>query len=203
MAKQQQRSCSVCTVGLYMACHAQACAMLKLMVSLLTEIEGRTVLKQELKTTDFVAMMHTARTYTRILQDIRMVLIHPWAVAELLTCHMLTLLEAVSLVDRFQEYERKLGTHAEWGSDAWLKPVQFEVAFCFLRCNHEEHFIRDKTAPLQLQYMSQFASICYITAKHRIAEQSFLHCQRISSPLDCAIMYAAELSSIEEGLYAC
>ena len=103
----------------------------------LIEVGSCIVLKPELKTTDFVPLLHTARTYTRILQDIRMVLIHPWAVAELLTCHMAILLEAVSLVDRFQEYERKLGSHAEWGNDAWLKPVQFEVTlFLAHLCSH-------------------------------------------------------------------
>ena len=72
-------------------------------------------------------MVYAAKTYGRILQDIRMVLAHPWAVTELLKCHMPVLLGMVTLLHRFKEYERKLGAHAEWGSDAWLKPVQLEV----------------------------------------------------------------------------
>ena len=65
--------------------------------------------------------------YTRILQDIKTVLAHPWAVTELLTEHLPVVVDTLALLDRFMEYERKLGTHAEWPDDAWLNPVQVEV----------------------------------------------------------------------------
>lgn len=76
---------------------------------------------------ELCATLHAAKTYTRILQDLKTVLAHPWAVTELLTDHLPVLMDTVALLDSFKKYERKLGTHAEWPDDAWLNPVQLEV----------------------------------------------------------------------------
>ena len=74
-------------------------------------------------------MLSAAKTYTRILQDIKTVLTHPWAVTELLTVHLPMLRDTIALLDSFSSgYERKLYTHAEWPNDAWLNPVQLEVS---------------------------------------------------------------------------
>lgn len=77
--------------------------------------------------TEMCAALNAAKTYTRILQDIKTVLAHPWALTELLTEHLPVLMATVALLDRSMEYKRKLGSHAEWPDDAWLNPVQLEV----------------------------------------------------------------------------
>ena len=73
------------------------------------------------------AVVNAVKTYTRILQDIKRVLTHPWAVTELLTEHLPILMDTVALLDSSMEWKRKLGSHAFWPDDAWLNPVQLEV----------------------------------------------------------------------------
>lgn len=81
---------------------------------------------------ELCAILIAAKTYTRILQDIKTVLAHPWAVTELLTVHLPALMDTVALLDSFMEYDRKLGSHAEWPDDAWLNPVQLEVVLLLI-----------------------------------------------------------------------
>ena len=71
------------------------------------------------------------KTYVRVLHDIKTVLTHKWAVAELLADHLSSVVTMIKLLDSFAGYKRKLGDHAEWPNDNWLNPVQLEVAFSF------------------------------------------------------------------------
>lgn len=72
------------------------------------------------------------KTYIRVLHDIKTVLAHPWAVSELLTHHLPSLMTTITLLDCFPGYKRKLGDHIEWPNDAWLNPVQLEVILSHL-----------------------------------------------------------------------
>ena len=69
------------------------------------------------------------KTYIRVLHDIKTVLTHQWAVADLLAQQLPSLMRTITLLDSFAGHKRKLGDHAEWPDDNWLNPVQLEVIF--------------------------------------------------------------------------
>jgi len=71
--------------------------------------------------------MHADKPVTRVVQDIRMVLAHPPAVAAFIRHYMLEWTSALSCMTDLRKYERQLGIHAQWEDDLWLPPVQLEV----------------------------------------------------------------------------
>ncbi|DBA86385.1 TPA: hypothetical protein ACH3X2_005612 [Trebouxia sp. C0005] len=64
---------------------------------------------------------------TRVVQDIRMVLEHPQAVADFIRYYMLDWTSALAYMTNLRTYERQLGIHAQWEDDSWLPPVQLEM----------------------------------------------------------------------------
>lgn len=71
--------------------------------------------------------MRADKPLTRVVQDIRMVLEHPRAVADFIRHYMLDWTSALACMTNLRKYERQLGIHAQWEDDSWLPPVQLEV----------------------------------------------------------------------------
>jgi len=71
--------------------------------------------------------VHADKPLTRVVQDIRMVLEHPRAVADFIRHYMLDWTSDLCCMTNLRKYERQLGIHAQWADDSWLPPVQLEV----------------------------------------------------------------------------
>lgn len=88
---------------------------------------------------------------TRVVQDIRMVLEHPQAVADFIRYYMLDWTSALAYMTNLRTYERQLGIHAQWEDDSWLPPVQLEV--CAHLCRAAKlSCLNSDTLPLNLPF---------------------------------------------------